>query len=137
MALSHTRLVATEEALEQGREAFAAGRFFEAHAHWEEAWRLESGTHRRLLQGLIQAAAAYHKMSVQRHPAGMVKLLDRALEQLRGIPDGFAMLQLDRLRTGLVRSRDEALAWCSGGPSPAGPAPLGTYLRAALLPVRD
>jgi predicted metal-dependent hydrolase len=130
MALDHARWRATAEALELGREHYVAGRYFEAHLVWEEAWRREWGTHRRLLQGLIQVAAAYHKMAVQRHPLGMVKLLDRATELLAPIPDGFAQLQLDRLREGLTRSRDEARTWLSGGPAPAGPAPLGSSLRA-------
>jgi len=136
MALSRERVVATAEALEQGRHAYVAGRFFEAVAIWEEAWRVESGPHRRLLQGLIQAAAAYLKMTVQPHPPGMVKLLDRALETLRPLPDGFASLQLDRLRLGLARSRDEAAAWAEDGPSPAGPAPLGSAVKVAVRLVR-
>jgi predicted metal-dependent hydrolase len=122
------RLERTAEALERGRELYAAGRFFEAHAAWDVAWREESGTMRRLLQGLIQAAGAYHKMAVQRQPRGMTRLLAMALDRLQPIPDGFAGLRLDRFRAALVQSREEAFAWYSGGPAPSGPAPLGTYL---------
>jgi hypothetical protein len=116
------------EALEAGRIHYACGRYFEAHAVWEEAWRLESGLTRRLLQGLIMAAAAYHKMAAQRHPLGMTLLLERALERLRPVPDGFAGLELDRFRTGLERSLLEGRAWLAGAPTPSGPAPLGARL---------
>ncbi|HET9555257.1 MAG TPA: DUF309 domain-containing protein [Anaeromyxobacteraceae bacterium] len=128
MAPTQDRLWRTAEALERGRELYAAGRFFEAHEAWEVAWREESGAMRRLLQGLIQATAAYHKMAVQRQPRGMTRLLAMALDRLQPIPDGFAGLRLDRFRAGLVQSREEAFAWYSGGPAPSGPAPLGTYL---------
>lgn len=128
------RLARTGEALERGRELYAAGRFFEAIEAWDRAWRAESGAMRRLLQGLIQGAAAYHKMAVQRQPRGMTRLLAMALERLQPIPDGFAGLRLDRFRAGLVQSREEAFAWYSGGPAPSGPAPLGTYLREPWRP---
>jgi predicted metal-dependent hydrolase len=127
MALSRDRLEQTQGALERGRELFAAGRFFEAHAAWEEAWREEAGPTRRLLHGLILAAAAYHKLAVQRQPWGMTRLLELSLERLGPLPDGLAGLKLDRFRAGLATSRDEALDWHLGGPSPSGPAPLGLY----------
>lgn len=125
MALSIGRMELTAVALERGRILFTSGRFFEAHETWEAAWRTESGLTRRLLQGLIQAAAAYHKMAVQRQPRGMALLLERALAQVGPIPDGFAGLELDRFRAGLARSLREARAWLEGGPPPSGPAPLG------------
>src|SRR5690242_13048447 len=103
-------LDAPNQALEEGRRLYTAGRFFEAHEVWEEAWRAESGTLRQLLQGLIHVAAAYHKMAVQRHAFGTLKLLDHSLERLHAIPDGFAELELDRLRDGLERSRLEAIS---------------------------
>jgi predicted metal-dependent hydrolase len=129
MALSMDRLQQTEGALERGRELFTAGRFFDAHAAWEEAWRGENGPMRRLLQGLILAAAAYHKLAVQRQPWGMTRLLELSLERLEPLPDGMAGLRLDRFRAGLIASREEAIDWHLGGPSPSGPAPLGVYAR--------
>jgi predicted metal-dependent hydrolase len=134
MSLSIERLEPTSQALERGRELYAAGRFFEAHEAWEDAWREETGATRRLLQGLIMAAAAYHKMAVQRQSAGMTRLLTKALERLQPLPDGLAGLRLARFRAGLVDSREEALVWQAGGPCPSGPAPLGTYLTDAGQP---
>lgn len=134
MALSITRLELTEQALERGRVLYAAGRFFEAHEAWEEAWREEAGATRRLLHGLILVAAAYHKMAIQRQAAGMTRLLEKALDELQPLPDGFAALRLTRFKAGLAESREEALIWLSGGPSPSGPAPLGLYVTGARLP---
>lgn len=128
MALPLDRLDWLAATLEHGRIQFASGRFFEAHESWEAAWRQESGAPRRLLQGLILAAAAYHKMASQRQPRGMTLLLERALEQLGPLPDGFQGLELERFRAGLERSLLEARAWLAGGPVPAGPAPLGRRL---------
>lgn len=128
MALSLDRLERSAVALERGRIHYVGGRFFEAHATWEEAWHEESGLMRRLLQGLIMAAGAYQKLAGQRQPLGMLVLLERALERLGPVPNGFAGLELDRFRAGLERSLLEARAWSAGGPTPAGPAPLGALL---------
>jgi predicted metal-dependent hydrolase len=126
MAVAIQPLHRSAALLEEGRELYAAGRFFEAHEAWEVAWREEVGARRQLFQGLVQAAAAYHKMVVQRQPVGMAKLLEGALLRLRPFPDGFAGLELERFRLGLSASWEEARRWQAGGPSPSGPAPLGT-----------
>ena len=115
--------------VERGRERFAGGRFFEAHQAWELAWREESGQMRLLLHGLILAAAAYHKMAAYQQPRGMVRLLERALEELQPLPSDIAGLELDRFRQGLDRSLLEAREWLDGAPAPSGPAPLGTRIR--------
>jgi predicted metal-dependent hydrolase len=134
MALSIRQVEQTAQALERGRELYAAGRFFDASLVWEDAWRDETGPTRRLLQGLILAAAAYHKMAVQRQPAGMTRLLTKALERLQPLPDGFGGLKLARFRIAVAESREEALLWMAGGPSPSGPAPLGLYVTGARQP---
>jgi predicted metal-dependent hydrolase len=125
MTLSLDRLERSAVILERGRIHYVSGRFFEAHATWEEAWHGETGPMRRLLQGLIMAAGAYQKLAGQRQALGMIILLERALERLGHLPDGFAGLELDRFRGGLERSLVEARAWSAGAPAPAGPAPLG------------
>jgi predicted metal-dependent hydrolase len=136
-ALSITHLDTTAAALERGRELYAAGKFFEAHQAWEAAWRQEIGPMRRLLQGLIQAAGAYHKMAEHRHPLGMARLLELSLEQLEPLPDGFAGLKLARFREALAESRMEAYAWLAGAPAPGGPAPLATTVTATIRSLRD
>ena len=59
------------EFLEEGRALFNAGRFFEAHERWEEAWLSETGPARLLLQGLIQVAAGFLKMKAGNRPAAI------------------------------------------------------------------
>ena len=120
MALSHHHLERLDLLLERGRLAYELGLYFDAAAAWELAWREEFGPARQLLQGLIQAAGAYHKRRLEQ-PLGMVKLLALALERLDPIPDGFGGLRLNLFRNGLERSRREAVAWVTGGPCP-GPA---------------
>jgi predicted metal-dependent hydrolase len=56
------------DSLEEGRALFNAGRFFEAHERWEEAWLVETGAARLLLQGLIQVAAGFLKTGAGNRP---------------------------------------------------------------------
>ncbi|HEY2734587.1 MAG TPA: DUF309 domain-containing protein, partial [Polyangiales bacterium] len=51
------------DALRAGASLFNDGRFFDAHEAWEDRWRAtHDDTERRFLQGLIQIAAAFHKL---------------------------------------------------------------------------
>jgi uncharacterized protein len=109
--------VAERAALAEGCRRFDGGRFFDAHEVWEDAWRVESGDVRLLLQGLIQVAAAFHKGVVQRRPAGMVRLLDAALPKLDA-GGGLARLGLDDVRDELRTWREAAARWAGGAPSP-------------------
>lgn len=94
------------EGLERGMAELNAGRFFEAHEAWEEAWSEETGDARILLQGLIQAAVAYHKAEIG-VPAGARKLFGMALRTLEGLPPDAFGLDLEgfreRLRTDVER----------------------------------
>jgi predicted metal-dependent hydrolase len=95
--------------LERGRVLFNAGRYFEAHEAWEEAWRAESGPRRRALQGLIQVAAGYHKAFAQRQAGGCVRLLGAGLEKLRpaaaASPDGDLAAFLRKVENDLREAR--------------------------------
>jgi predicted metal-dependent hydrolase len=80
---------------------FNAGQFFEAHEAWEILWLAEGpGASRRGLQGLIQLAAAFHKLLVQGHVRGAGKLLDRALAKLEGLPADHLGVAMGPLRDG-------------------------------------
>jgi predicted metal-dependent hydrolase len=48
---------------EEGLNFFNAGKYYEAHEVWEDAWRLEEGPRRRFYQGLIQAAVGLYHLS--------------------------------------------------------------------------
>lgn len=71
--------------LEAAARLFDAGRYFECHELLEEVWRRSEGAEKLFLQGLIQAAAAYHKRA-QGGLAGYGYLLGRARENLAKAP---------------------------------------------------
>jgi hypothetical protein len=76
-------MTAAREALRAGARLFDDGAFFEAHEVWEDQWRVESNPgERRLLQGLIQIAAGFHKLLVMNAPESAVRLLERGLAKL-------------------------------------------------------
>jgi len=104
----------TEDLLERGRGLFNEGRHYQAHEAWEEAWLEEEGEVRRLLQGLIQVAAGYHKALVQDRPSGTAKLFAAGLEKLAPLPDGFAGLRLDPFRAGVAAALGDVRAWQEG-----------------------
>lgn len=107
----------TRRALAEGCRRFDAGRYFEAHEVWEDAWRLERGNVRQLLQGLIQVAAGFHKGLVQGRPAGMVRLLSAGLTRLDAV--GELELNLAPFRADVLRWREAAKQWAEGGDRPA------------------
>jgi predicted metal-dependent hydrolase len=111
-------------ALEEGCRLFDAGRFFEAHEVWEGAWRVEVGRVRRLLQGLIQVAAGFHKGLVQARPAGMLKLLASGLDRLGAAGElGLDELELERFEAEVTGWREAARCWAGGGARPELPIP--------------
>jgi len=70
-----------------GARLFDRGLYFEAHEAWEEHWLVETGaTERRLLQGLIQIAAALHKLLVMHSPAPAASLFAKGLSKLDACP---------------------------------------------------
>jgi predicted metal-dependent hydrolase len=112
-------LSATRTSLFRGRDLFDAGAFFEAHEVWEEAWLAEEGTTRLLLQGLIQVAAAFHKVSRGDHPGGAVRLFDAGVRKLADVPAGAAGgLRLAAFRDAVARWRETAAAWEAGSGGP-------------------
>ena len=75
------------EAFQRGAFLFDAGAFFEAHEAWEERWRIETDPACRLcLQGLIQVAAAFHKLIVLGAEEPASRLLARGLAKLDACP---------------------------------------------------
>ncbi len=68
-------------ALEKGIALFNEQRFFEAYEVWAERWSEESGDGSDLLQGLVQIAVGFAKLSGG-DPKGTVKLLDSGANKL-------------------------------------------------------
>jgi hypothetical protein len=97
-----------ETCLAEGVALFNAGRFFEAHEAWEEAWRRESGARRLLLQGLILVAAGWLKRDAG-NAQGAWTLFSRALERLQPLPSRCEGVDVGGLRPQVV-------LWREGGP---------------------
>jgi uncharacterized protein len=77
-------------AFEAGARAFDAGAFWEAHEAWEEHWREDKDpTTRGALQGLIQIAAALHKLVAARSPESASRLFAKGLAKLDALPADF------------------------------------------------
>ena len=74
-----------EDCLAEGVALFNAGLWYEAHEVWEEAWKLQYGPRRDLLQGLILVAAGLIKRQAGR-TQGARTLFTRALERLEPLP---------------------------------------------------
>lgn len=72
----------------RGAHLFDAGEFFDAHEAWEARWRVATdASERRFYQGLIQVAAAFHKLLVMRAPGPAERLLARGLAKLDASPE--------------------------------------------------
>jgi len=75
------------EHLARGARLFDEGAYFEAHEVWEEHWRRETDERcRGLFQGLIQVAAAFHKLVVLGSAESALRLLTRGLTRLDACP---------------------------------------------------
>jgi uncharacterized protein len=107
----------TREALLGGRALYDEGRYFEAHEAWEEAWLVERGEVRALLQALIQVAAGYVKGLRDGRPAGTAKLFEAALARLDALPDRLAGVDVARFRAELAAAVEAAGRWRDGATS--------------------
>jgi SAM-dependent methyltransferase len=77
-------------AFEAGAREFDAGAFWVAHEVWEEHWRVDTDPTARLaLQGLIQVAAALHKLVVVHSPESASSLFAKGLAKLDAVPADF------------------------------------------------
>lgn len=80
--LRNSWLKAHRSAVAQGLCCLRAGAFFDAHEHFEAAWREAEPPVRPLLQGLAQLAASHHQLTLGRGRAAVRTWL-RAREKLR------------------------------------------------------
>lgn len=97
-------------AFAEGARAFDEGRYFEAHEHWEDDWRVEPSPNRkRLLQGLVQVAAALHKHRDKGALEPAKSLFTKALEKLERCDETLEFPDLRRF-VEETRAYAEALA---------------------------
>ena len=100
----------SDESFERGARLFDAGAFFEAHEAWEQRWLDETDEmRRRWLQGLIQIAAAFHKLLMVGSANAAMRLLAKGIAKLEGCPESVAGLEIAAFREG-VRACASGLA---------------------------
>jgi len=86
----------------EGARLFDASRFWDAHEAWERVWIAEKDAdRRRLVQGLIQLAAALHKLLAMKNSANAEALARRARTKLEGLPDRFEGFDVIALRAAI------------------------------------
>lgn len=92
-----------------GADLFDEGRYFEAHEAWEAHWLLEKEESRRLLlQGLIQVAAALHKLIDKRAPEPAASLFAKGLAKLDACPAQMGELDVASFRERVRACADDA-----------------------------
>jgi len=92
-------VVNSEEYL-RGIAFFNRADFFDAHEALEDVWRAAPIGEKKFLQGLIQAAVAFHHYSTGNR-IGMRSVLERSLRNLSAYGEGFGGIQLAALRESL------------------------------------
>jgi predicted metal-dependent hydrolase len=91
-----------DNAFVRGARLFDAGAFFDAHEEWEARWLIEKDeTNRRVLQGLIQIAAAFHKLIVIGSADSASRLLAKGLAKIDESRDAVDAMSLDSFREGV------------------------------------
>jgi uncharacterized protein len=86
----------------EGIKLFNHAEFFEAHEVLEDVWREAPAAEKRFLQGLIQAAVAFHHHS-SGNVIGARSLLSRAHRNLSGFQGQFWGIHLEPLLESLAR----------------------------------
>ena len=89
----------------RGIQLFNQRHFFDAHEIWEDVWRESSGAEKKFLQGLIQAAVAFHHYSTG-NLRGACSLMERARKNLVEYPGEFAGIRVAFLCASLAGWRE-------------------------------
>lgn len=106
-----------EEHFQDGIELFNAGRYFECHEAWEQAWLRSTGSDKLFFQGLIQAAVAL--LHAQRgNLSGSRTLWNKAIDKLGPLPAQHMGIELERLRCDVAGFLDRT--WSAQSQSPPG-----------------
>ncbi|MEX2382583.1 MAG: DUF309 domain-containing protein [Opitutales bacterium] len=92
--------------LHEGVRLFNEGKFWHAHEAWEQVWRRKKGCCDDFFKGMIQAAAAFHKMG-EGAVKGMRIHLDRSITRLTFCPPAFLGIDVAAFVRELERCRNE------------------------------
>lgn len=104
---------------ETGIRHFNAGRYFEAHEVWEEAWRAAPAAERRFFQALIQAAVAVYHWN-RGNSTGAARLYRSGRRYMDPYRPHHRGLDVEAFWQGLAAYLAPAL---TGSLTPLGPAP--------------
>lgn len=91
-----------DDRFQRGAALFDSGEYFLAHEVWEELWLAEEGPEKIFLQGLIQAAAAFHHY-VRGNFSGAQSLLASAANKLEGFQPDHRGILVEGLLEEIVR----------------------------------
>lgn len=91
--------------LARGVRLFNDGRFWEAHEVWEELWKRRTEESRIFFQGIIQAAAGFHRVIEKPLLGGALKNLDKASAKLAIFPPVFLGIDVENLRQKITEAR--------------------------------
>ncbi len=89
------------EALTQYARLYNAGLYWKAHEALEAAWGVAEGQDKDFLQGLIRAAAAFHKLMAHENPRGAERHLAWVVETLEPLGETYQGVQLGPFVAGL------------------------------------
>jgi len=81
----------------EGLQLFNSGEYFEAHEALEDAWNAEQGDAKNLYRGVLQTAVVYLHIT-RRNYNGAIKVYQRSLKWLDGLPDICKGIHLGELR---------------------------------------
>ena len=90
----------------EGIDLFNRKEFWEAHEAWEEVWMRCGEESRIFFQGIIQAAAAYHLILVNRRFAGAKNNIEKSLSKLELFSGRFLGVDVEALRSALVSAKE-------------------------------
>lgn len=91
--------VERDNAIRHGLDALHRAAWFEAHDHFEDAWRVSVPPDKTVLQAMVQLAAALLHLS-RRRPRPASRLLEKALAKLSlsGLPDSLGGVDVPAVR---------------------------------------
>jgi uncharacterized protein len=110
-------MIVNADGYHRGIRLFNTRDFYDAHEVWEDVWRESEGLEKRFLQGLIQAAVAFHHHSTG-NLAGAYSLMERGRKNLAACPQEFGGIHVNELLESLAQWR---AALACGAATPAHP----------------
>ncbi len=93
---------------ECGVELFNEGKFWHAHEAWENIWKRHDEDERLFFQGIIQLAAAYHQLLVNKNYVGLVNNFDKAYAKLEVFQPKYLGVNVQPLLQFIEQGKKEA-----------------------------